>query len=127
MYIKLDICNTCIRCIMCYYSKHYSANADSYKDDGNYNFKKKKYRWAIDNYTKAILEKCNDRELNAILYSNRAAAQYHIGKLKQLLTLYMYPVIILIFYILPLFNLSWPKVLYNESIIKTCSGLHSNL
>ncbi|KAK2154532.1 hypothetical protein LSH36_266g03024 [Paralvinella palmiformis] len=62
------------------------SNADSYKDDGNYNFKKKKYRWAIDNYTKAILEKCNDRELNAILYSNRAAAQYHIGNFRSSFT-----------------------------------------
>ena len=53
--------------------------AETYKDDGNESFKRKKYRWAIDHYTEGI--KCNapDKLLNAVLYSNRAAAHFHKG------------------------------------------------
>ncbi len=55
-------------------------NAESYKNDGNYNFKLKKYRWAVDNYTEGIKCKSKDKTINAILYSNRAAAQFHLGE-----------------------------------------------
>lgn len=58
------------------------AKAESYKEDGNHEFKKKKYRVAIDNYTEAIKVKCPDLLLNAVLYTNRAAAQYHIGNFR---------------------------------------------
>merc|ERR1712227_92216 len=53
--------------------------ADAYKDDGNNNFKNKKYRWAVDSYTEGIKAKSANKELNAILYCNRAAAQFHIA------------------------------------------------
>nr|XP_015917049.1 tetratricopeptide repeat protein 4 isoform X2 [Parasteatoda tepidariorum] len=53
----------------------------SYKEDGNVNFKGKKYRWAVDSYTEGLKANCSDEELNAQLYSNRAAAHYHIGAL----------------------------------------------
>ncbi|XP_071117917.1 tetratricopeptide repeat protein 4-like [Haliotis cracherodii] len=62
-----------------YESENPTARADSYRDDGNDNFKKKKYRIAIDNYTEAIKSKSPDRKLNAVCYTNRAAAQYHLG------------------------------------------------
>ena len=55
-------------------------NAESYTDDGNHNFKHKKYRWAIDAYTEGIKQKCTDRLLNAQLYSNRAASHFFIGE-----------------------------------------------
>ena len=61
-----------------------SEAAESYKEDGNNNFKLKKYRWAIDSYTEGIKKKCSDRLLNAQLYTNRAAANYFIGELKRL-------------------------------------------
>ena len=54
-------------------------NAVSFKEDGNNNFKLKKYRWAIDNYAAGIKCRCADRLLNAVLYSNRAVANYHLG------------------------------------------------
>lgn len=57
-----------------------SAGAEAFKDDGNYEFKKKKYDIAIENYTEGIKCRCPDKQLNAILYTNRAAAQYHKGK-----------------------------------------------
>ena len=36
----------------------------SYKEDRNYNFKNKKYKWAIDSYSEEIKQKCEDNELN---------------------------------------------------------------
>ena len=61
----------------------FSAKAEAYKDDGNSEFQKKKYRIAVDNYTEGIKCQCPDRNLNAILYTNRAAAQYHLGNLSD--------------------------------------------
>ncbi len=55
-------------------------NAEAYKEDGNKNFKLKKYRLAIDNYTEGIKCKSRNKELNAVLYCNRAAAQFWLGK-----------------------------------------------
>ncbi|GFR95480.1 tetratricopeptide repeat protein 4 [Elysia marginata] len=60
-----------------YESENPTARADSYRDDGNDQFKKKKYAIAIDNYTEGIKSKSPDLDLNAVLYTNRAAAQYH--------------------------------------------------
>lgn len=60
-----------------YESDNPTAKADSYRDDGNDQFKKKKYAIAIDNYTEGIKSKSPDLQLNAVLYTNRAAAQYH--------------------------------------------------
>jgi len=57
----------------------FPAKAEAYKEDGNHEFQKKKYRIAIDNYTEAIKCRCPDRKLNAVLYTNRAAAQFHLG------------------------------------------------
>ena len=56
-----------------------SGRAEAYKEDGNNEFKKKQYRIAVDNYTVGIKSLCSDKELNATLYSNRAAAHYHLG------------------------------------------------
>lgn len=71
-----------LMCLCLFYSWQIkiSENAESYKEEGNRHFKIKKYIWAIDNYTAGIKENCADKTLNAILYSNRAAANYHRGK-----------------------------------------------
>lgn len=61
-----------------YESEDPVACATSYKEDGNHEFKKKKYKISIDNYTEGIKIRCPDRELNAILYTNRAASQVRI-------------------------------------------------
>ncbi|ESP05161.1 hypothetical protein LOTGIDRAFT_102857, partial [Lottia gigantea] len=57
--------------------------ADNYRDDGNDNFKKKRYRIAIDNYTEGITSNSPDVTLNAVLYCNRAAAQFHLGNYRS--------------------------------------------
>ncbi|XP_044004446.1 DNA polymerase interacting tetratricopeptide repeat-containing, protein of 47 kDa-like [Aphidius gifuensis] len=52
--------------------------AANYKEDGNFNFKCKKYRLAILSYTEGIRSKCNDDNLLAQLYNNRAACHFMI-------------------------------------------------
>ncbi|KAK7100165.1 tetratricopeptide repeat protein 4-like [Littorina saxatilis] len=55
------------------------ARAESYREEGNDLFKKKDYRVAIENYTEGIKSNSPDRYQNTVLYTNRAAAQYHLG------------------------------------------------
>ncbi|XP_050458502.1 DNA polymerase interacting tetratricopeptide repeat-containing, protein of 47 kDa [Cataglyphis hispanica] len=50
--------------------------ANNYKEDGNFNYKYKKYRLAILSYTEGIRTKCTDNDLMAQLYNNRAAAHF---------------------------------------------------
>ncbi|XP_076622271.1 DNA polymerase interacting tpr containing protein of 47kD [Colletes latitarsis] len=50
--------------------------ANNYKEDGNFNYKYKKYRLAILSYTEGIRTKCKETELLAQLYNNRAAAHF---------------------------------------------------
>lgn len=59
-----------------YESEDPTMCAESFKEDGNILFKKKDFKTAIDNYTEGIKSKSPDKLLNAILYSNRAAAQF---------------------------------------------------
>lgn len=63
------------------YSEEYNTPnelAQSYKEDGNFNYKHKKYRLAILCFSKGISSKCEDVELMAQLYNNRALAQYKL-------------------------------------------------
>jgi len=68
-----------------YQSDSCDDNALSYKEDGNRNFERGKYRWAINSYTEGIKCKPTDQLLNAILYTNRAAANYRIGNYRSAL------------------------------------------
>ena len=56
------------------------GRALSHKEEGNEHFKLKKYKLAVEEYSAGIKEKCSDTTLNAVLYSNRAAAQFHLGR-----------------------------------------------
>lgn len=59
--------------------------AERYKKDGNENFRLKKYRWAVDNYSAGIRIKADDTELNSTLYGNRAAAHLRLGNMRSAL------------------------------------------
>lgn len=59
--------------------------ATNYKEDGNFNFKHKNYRLAILGYTEGIKQKCDDAEINASLYNNRAAAHWHLKNYRSAL------------------------------------------
>ncbi|XP_066016887.1 tetratricopeptide repeat protein 28-like [Pocillopora verrucosa] len=55
------------------------ATADVYKNEGNEAFKKGDFINAIHFYTKGIKMNCNDKELKAKLYNNRAIAHFKLG------------------------------------------------
>ena len=59
------------------------AIAEVYKNEGNDEYKKSNFSSAIHLYTKGIKVNCKDEELNAKLYSNRAAANLNLGKLVE--------------------------------------------
>ncbi|XP_041063549.1 tetratricopeptide repeat protein 4 [Carcharodon carcharias] len=53
--------------------------AKTYKNEGNHYFKEKNYKKAVISYTEGLKRKCSDSELNVILHTNRAAAQFYLG------------------------------------------------
>ena len=55
------------------------AIAEVYKNQGNEEFNKNNFNNAIDFYTEGIKVNCNDDEMKAKLYSNRAAAHFNLG------------------------------------------------
>ncbi|XP_008831213.1 tetratricopeptide repeat protein 4 isoform X3 [Nannospalax galili] len=59
--------------------------AKTYKDEGNDYFKEKDYKKAVISYTEGLRKKCADLDLNAVLYTNRAAAQYYQGNFRSAL------------------------------------------
>lgn len=47
--------------------------------------KKKTIKKAVISYTEGLKKKCTDPDLNAVLYTNRAAAQYYLGNFRSAL------------------------------------------
>lgn len=56
-----------------------TEKANSLKNEGNEFFKEKKYEKAIICYSEALKKNCEDQEMNTVLLTNRAAAQFHLG------------------------------------------------
>lgn len=56
------------------------AIAEVYKNQGNEEYGKRDFANAIHFYTEGIKVNCKDKELNAKLYSNRAIANFYLGK-----------------------------------------------
>ena len=56
------------------------AKAEAFKEEGNYEYKKKQFKKAILAYTEGIKARSSDKNLNAILYTNRATVNFTIGK-----------------------------------------------
>ena len=61
-------------------SKKKRELAMNYKEDGNLQFKVKKYHLAVAAYTKGIKCKSDDVLVNVQLITNRAAAKFHLQK-----------------------------------------------
>ena len=59
--------------------------ADVYRNEGNEAFKKGDFINAIHFYTKGIKMNCNEKELKAKLYNNRAIAHSKLGKMMRAL------------------------------------------
>ncbi|XP_016041466.2 tetratricopeptide repeat protein 4 isoform X2 [Erinaceus europaeus] len=68
-----------------YLMKSDLQKAKTYKDEGNDYFKGKEYKKAVVSYTEGLKKKCNNPDLNAVLYTNRAAAQYYLGNFRSAL------------------------------------------
>ena len=61
-----------------------------YQEEGDKEFTRKEVCNAIYFYTEGIQLNCKDVQLNAELYSNRATAYYHLGKI-LILFFFVYP------------------------------------
>ena len=59
----------------------FAATADVYRNEGNEAFKKGDFISAIHFYSKGIKMNCNEKELKAKLYNNRAIAHFKLGKM----------------------------------------------
>ena len=59
----------------------FAAIADVYRNEGNEAFKKGDFINAIHFYTKGLKINCNEKELKAKLYNNRAIAHFKLGKM----------------------------------------------
>ena len=60
-----------------------TATAEVYSRDGEAEMSRNELNSAIDLFTKGIQVNCNDDQLNATLYTNRATAHYNLGKGKR--------------------------------------------
>lgn len=58
-----------------------AAIADVYSNQGNEAFKKGDFLEAIHFYTEGIKVNCNEKELKAKLYNNRATAHFKLGRI----------------------------------------------
>ncbi|NXE72504.1 TTC4 protein, partial [Cochlearius cochlearius] len=55
-------------------------------NEGNEYFRERDYRRAIVAYTEGLKKKCEDPELNAVLHTNRGAAQFYLGNYRSSLS-----------------------------------------
>uniref|UniRef100_A0A2K5CBK1 Tetratricopeptide repeat domain 4 n=1 Tax=Aotus nancymaae TaxID=37293 RepID=A0A2K5CBK1_AOTNA len=75
----------CLQSIIFDEDRSLEEQAKTYKDEGNDYFKEKDYKKAVISYTEGLKKKCADPDLNAVLYTNRAAAQYYLGNFRSAL------------------------------------------
>lgn len=73
----------CIQAIIHDEDRTPEEQAKSLKNEGNEFFKEKKYEKAILCYTAALKKNCEDQEINMVLLTNRAAAQFHLGNMRS--------------------------------------------
>ena len=57
-----------------------AAIAEVYKNEGNDEYNNKNFNDVIRFYNEGIKVNCKDKELNAKMFSNRAAAHFNLGK-----------------------------------------------
>uniref|UniRef100_A0A8C6WUJ6 Tetratricopeptide repeat domain 4 n=1 Tax=Neogobius melanostomus TaxID=47308 RepID=A0A8C6WUJ6_9GOBI len=62
-----------------------TPQAEDLKNEGNSYFKEKNYEKAIVSYSAALSVKSGDGDFNAVIYSNRAAAQFYLGNMRSAL------------------------------------------
>ncbi|XP_060087854.1 tetratricopeptide repeat protein 4 isoform X2 [Heteronotia binoei] len=75
----------CLQSIIFDEEQTLEEQAKSYKNEGNDYFKEKDYKKAVISYTEGLNKKSSDQELNAVLHTNRAAAQFYLGNCRSAL------------------------------------------
>ncbi|XP_044286186.1 tetratricopeptide repeat protein 4 [Varanus komodoensis] len=75
----------CLQSIIFDEEQTLEEQAKTYKNEGNDYFKEKDYKKAVISYTEGLKKKCSDIELNTVLHTNRAAAQFHLGNYRSAL------------------------------------------
>ncbi|KAL9982626.1 hypothetical protein ACROYT_G004694 [Oculina patagonica] len=60
--------------------------AEVYNKEGDNEYSKGEYNDAINSYTEGIKLNCKDENLNATLFTNRAAVHYHLGNYSESLS-----------------------------------------
>ncbi|CAI5777099.1 repeat 4 [Podarcis lilfordi] len=73
----------CLQSII--FDEDQTTEAQAYKNEGNDYFKEKDYKKAVISYSEGLKKKCNDLELNTVLHTNRAAAQFYLGNYRSAL------------------------------------------
>ncbi|XP_051027386.1 tetratricopeptide repeat protein 4 [Acomys russatus] len=76
----------CLQSIIFDDERSAEEQAKTYKDEGNDYFKEKDYKKAVASYSEGLKKRCVDPDLNAVLYTNRAAAQYYLGNFRSALS-----------------------------------------
>nr|XP_044995316.1 tetratricopeptide repeat protein 4 isoform X3 [Jaculus jaculus] len=76
----------CLQSIIFDEERSPEEQAKTYKEEGNDYFKEKDYKKAVISYTEGLKKNCMDPDLNAVLYTNRAAAQYYLGNFRSALS-----------------------------------------
>lgn len=66
---------------MLYVCSFPEGRAAAHKEEGNYHFRLKEYPQAVEEYSAGLKEGGGDRSLLAILFTNRAAAHFHLGNI----------------------------------------------
>lgn len=69
-----------ILCIVIHQAIKAGRIAVTFKDEGNKEYRKGNYYYAIVCYTEGINENCGNKNINAKLFLNRATAQFYLGK-----------------------------------------------
>lgn len=75
----------CIQSIIHDDDRSPEEKAQSLKEEGNEYFKERDYKKAIVAYTEGLKRNCSDHDLNAVIYTNRAAAHFHLGNMRSAL------------------------------------------
>ncbi|XP_039094664.1 tetratricopeptide repeat protein 4 [Hyaena hyaena] len=75
----------CLQSIIFDEERSPEEQAKTYKNEGNDYFKEKEYKKAVISYSEGLKKKCTDPDLNVVLYTNRAAAQFYLGNFRSAL------------------------------------------
>ena len=57
----------------------YTGRALAHKEDGNEQYKKRRYKQAIQCYTEGLSQGCKDSSVISVLLGNRATSHYYLG------------------------------------------------